>query len=164
MLSAINPLPDGYHTVTPYLTVRGANEAIEFYKFVFGAEEIARVALPDGRVMHAEIRIGDSILMLSDELPGMTRGTITHGGSKVGMHVYVRDADEAFERAVKAGAHITMPLSNMFWGDRYGRLKDPFGREWAVSTHVEKVAPAEMVRRVQSSLSSSDSQSSKSLA
>jgi len=158
MLSAIKPIPDGYHTVTPYLSVRGASEAIEFYKFVFGAEEIARVALPNGRIMHAEIRIGDSVLMLSDELPGLERGTITHGGSSVGMHVYVRDADAAFERAVKAGAHITMPLSNMFWGDRYGRLKDPFGREWAVSTHLENVAPAEMVRRVW------HSQSSKSVA
>jgi len=146
----VKPIPDGYHTITPYLTIRGAAQAIEFYKKAFGAEELSRMTAPDGRLGHAELRIGDSIFMLGDEFPEMGgKGPQTLGGTPVGLFLYVNDVDAAFARATAAGAKVTMPLADMFWGDRYGKLADPFGHEWSLGTHKEDVKPEEMARRAE---------------
>lgn len=145
------PIPEGYHTITPYLIVKGADEAIEFYKKAFGAEELFRMPGPDGRgVMHAELRIGDSIIMLADESPDRGYlGPLTRGGATSSLLLYVEDADASFARAIAAGATEKMPVSDMFWGDRYGQVRDPFGHDWSIATHTEDVAPEEMARREQ---------------
>jgi uncharacterized glyoxalase superfamily protein PhnB len=145
----VNPVPENFRAVTPYLRVRGAADAIEFYKRAFGAEEVVRMTGPDGRaVMHAEIRIGDSMVMVGDEYPQMkVVGPQTLGGTSVGIHLYVTDCDAAYARAVAAGATGMMPPADMFWGDRFAKLKDPFGHEWSVATHVEDVTPEECARR-----------------
>lgn len=149
----VKPIPDGYHTVTPYLIVKGAADALDFYKKAFGAEEIVRLPGPDGRVMHAEMRIGDSMVMLGEEaLEVGFKSPQELGGSGVSIHLYVADADAAFARAVKAGAEVQMPLADMFWGDRHGRLSDPFGYVWAISTHKEDVPPEEMSARMAAAL------------
>ncbi|HSE91747.1 MAG TPA: VOC family protein [Methylomirabilota bacterium] len=142
-------VPEGYHTVTPYLTIRGAADAIEFYKRAFGAQETERMPGPDGKgIMHAEIRIGDSVVMLADEMPSMgCRAPQTLGGTTSYLFLYVTDVDAAFKRAVDAGAKATMPPTDMFWGDRFGKLTDPFGHEWGLATHKEDVPPEEMKRR-----------------
>lgn len=139
------PIPDGYHSLTPYLTVRDAARAIEFYKQAFGATERGVMKGPDGKVMHAELMIGDSIVMLADEYPDM--GVVspqTVGGSGSGLHIYVENVDSSFERAVKAGANVEMPVADMFWGDRYGKLKDPFGHRWSIATHTADLSMEEM--------------------
>jgi uncharacterized glyoxalase superfamily protein PhnB len=142
------PIPEGFHAVTPHLVCANAGKAIEFYKKAFGAEEVMRMPGPDGAsVMHAEVRIGDSIVMICDEFPGMCRSPASIGGTPVTLHLYVNDADAAFKRATSAGAEVVMPLENAFWGDRYGKLKDPFGHEWSIATHVEDVSPAECAQR-----------------
>jgi PhnB protein len=143
------PVPDGYHTVTPYITVKGAAQAIDFYTRAFGARESERMTAPDGKhVMHAEIRIGDSIVMLSDEFPQMgNRSPQTLGGTTGSIFLYVPDVDTAFKRAVDAGAKAIMPPTDMFWGDRFGRLADPFGHEWAMATHKEDLDQEEIRRR-----------------
>ena len=134
--SAVKPVPDGYHTVTPHLVCAGASDAIAFYKKAFGAAELMRLPTPEGRVMHASIRIGDSIVMLNDEFPEMGAvGPKALKGSPVTIHLFVDDVDTAFKRAVKAGATVKMPLQDMFWGDRYGLLEDPFGHNWSMATH-----------------------------
>jgi uncharacterized glyoxalase superfamily protein PhnB len=142
------PVPDGYHTLTPFLTVRDAARAIEFYKNAFGAEVRGGVAKgPDGKVMHAELKIGDSIIMLSDEYPDF--GALSPqsiGGSAMGLHIYLDGVDTAFDRAVKAGATVEMPVMDQFWGDRYGKLKDPFGHKWSIATHVKDLSMDEMKR------------------
>lgn len=144
----VKPIPEGFHSVTPHLVCAGADKALEFYKKAFGAEEICRMPGPDGKsIMHAEMRVGDSIVMLCEEYPGMCRGPASLGGSPVTLHVYVTDTDAAFKRALGAGAQVVMPPQNMFWGDRYGKLKDPFGHEWSLATHVEDVPPEEMGKR-----------------
>lgn len=145
---AVKPIPEGYHTLTPFLTVRDATRAIEFYKKAFGAQERGGVAKgPDGKVMHAELKIGDSIIMLSDEFPEFGSHAPDSGGStSMGLHVYVNNVDEAFDRAVKAGAKVEMPVADQFWGDRYGRLKDPFGHKWSIATHVKDMSADEMKR------------------
>jgi PhnB protein len=142
-------IPDGYHTVTPYITVKGAAQAIDFYTRAFGARESARMTAPDGKhVMHAEIRIGDSIVMLSDESPQMgNRSPQTLGGTTASIFLYVPDVDTAFKRAVDAGARAIMPPTDMFWGDRFGKLADPFGHEWAMATHKEDLDPEEIRKR-----------------
>lgn len=142
-------IPQGFRTVTPYLVVKGAAEAIEFYEKAFGAEEVVRMAGPGGSVMHAEIRIGDSQIMLGDEFPGQPGfgAPSTIGGTTVNLHLYVEDADEAYERAVGAGATSVMPPEDMFWGDRYCKIVDPFGHSWALATHQEDVPPEEMEKR-----------------
>lgn len=130
------PIPEGYHSVTPYLTVRDAARAIEFYKQAFGAKERGAMKGPAGKIMHAELVIGDSIIMLADEFPEF--GSLSPqsiGGSPSGLHIYVEDVDSAFDRAVKAGANVEMPVADMFWGDRYGKLRDPFGHKWSIGTH-----------------------------
>ena len=139
------PVPEGYHTLTPFLTVRNAAKAIEFYKQAFGAEERGIAKDPTGKVMHAEIKIGDSIVMLADEFPEF--GSVapdSGGGTSMGLHIYLDNVDQAFDRAVKAGAKVEMPVANQFWGDRYGRLKDPFGHKWSIATHVKDMSSDEM--------------------
>jgi PhnB protein len=145
---AVKAVPEGTHTITPHLVVNGASEALEFYKKAFGAQIGGVHKTPDGRVMHAEFKIGDSKLMLADEFPGMGMGSPkTLGGSAVVLNLYMDGIDKVFEQAVKAGATVTMPLANQFWGDRYGQVKDPFGHTWALGQHVEDVSPEEMERR-----------------
>ncbi len=134
--SSVLPVPKGFHTVTPYLVCAGAADAVEFYKKAFGAVELVRLPAPDGRLIHASIQIGDSIVMLNDEFPEMgTLGPKARNGSSVTIHLFVADADASFERAVNAGATVKMPLQDMFWGDRYGQLEDPFGHSWSIATH-----------------------------
>jgi uncharacterized glyoxalase superfamily protein PhnB len=133
---SVKAIPEGYHSITPFMTVRDAARAIEFYKQAFGAVEKGVMKGPDGKVMHAELRIGDSIVMLTDEFPEFgSLSPQTSGGAGMGLHIYVEDVDSAFERAVKAGAKVEMPVSDMFWGDRYGKLSDPFGHKWSIATH-----------------------------
>jgi PhnB protein len=142
---SVKPVPDGYHTLTPFLTVRDAARAIEFYKAAFGAKERGVMKAPDGKVMHAELMIGDSIVMLSDEFPEF--GSVSPqaiGGSPIGLHIYLDDVDAAFDRAVKAGAEVEMPVMDQFWGDRYGKLKDPFGHKWSIGTHVKDLSMDEI--------------------
>jgi PhnB protein len=144
----VKPIPDGYSSVTPYLIVDGAGAAIDFYGAVLGASERMRMAGPDGRVGHAELEIGDSLIMLADEYPDMgARGPKTIGGTPVSLHVYVEDADGVFERALEAGASAVQPVEDKFYGDRAGQFEDPFGHRWSVATHVEDVAPEEMAKR-----------------
>jgi PhnB protein len=141
--------PAGYHSVTPYLVVKDTAAAIEFYKRAFGAEELDRMAGPGGKgIIHAEIRIGDSRMMLSDEFPGAGAASPESlGGTTCQMFLYVPDVDSAFEQAISAGAISNMPPADMFWGDRYGKLIDPFGHQWAMATHVEDVSPQEAKKR-----------------
>jgi len=142
----VKPVPDGYHTLTPFLTCRDAARAIEFYKQAFGAKVRGGVAKgPDGKVMHAELQIGDSVIMLGDEYPEF--GALSPqsiGGSGMGLHIYLDGVDAAFDRAVKAGAAVEMPVMDQFWGDRYGKLKDPFGHKWSIATHVKDMSEDEM--------------------
>jgi uncharacterized glyoxalase superfamily protein PhnB len=146
----VKPIPEGMHSVTPHLVCAGAADAIEFYKKAFGAVEVARLPGPDGKLMHAMVRVGDSAIMLVDENPqyGML-GPKALKGSSVTIHLYVDDADACVARAVKAGAKVTMPLDDMFWGDRYGKLEDPFGHHWSVATHVRDVSREEMQKAMQ---------------
>jgi PhnB protein len=142
---SVKPIPDGYHNITPYMTVRDAARAIEFYKHAFGATEKGVMKSPDGKVMHAELLIGDSIFMLADEFPQYgSLSPQSTGGSGMGLHIYTEDVDSAFDRAVKAGATVEMPVSDMFWGDRYGKLADPFGHKWSIGTHKKDVSMQEM--------------------
>ena len=145
------PIPEGYHAITPYITVKDGNRAIEFYKRAFGAEEIMRMPRPDGRgIMHAELKIGDSRLFLGDEMPdGKCRSPESLGGTAVGIFLYVEDVDAVFERAKSAGAEVRMPVADMFWGDRFGTLADPFGHEWSLATHIEDVTPEQMRERAE---------------
>lgn len=148
MASEVKAKPEGYHTATPYLTIKGAADALEFYKRAFGATEVMRMTTPDGRIGHAEIRIGDSPIMLSDEFPDMdARSPQMIGGSPVMIHLYVDDADALVKRAVDAGATLQRPVEDQFYGDRAGKLADPFGHIWWIATHVEDVPPQEIERR-----------------
>ncbi len=143
---SVKPVPEGYHTLTPSLTVRDAARALEFYKQAFGAEVRGGVAKgPDGKVMHAELKIGDSIIMLADEYPEFgALSPESTGGTGMSLHIYVDGVDAAFDRAVKAGAQVEMPVSDQFWGDRYGKLKDPFGHKWSIATHIKDMSADEM--------------------
>jgi PhnB protein len=145
----VRPIPEGQHSVTPYLAVRGASQAIDLYKKAFGAVETGRMAGPDGKsIVHAELKIGDSFIYLCDENPGMgSRSPQTLGGCSCVIHLYVEDADAVFNRAVAAGCKVTMPLMDAFWGDRYGKLSDPFGQVWSIGTHKEDLTQAEMAKR-----------------
>ena len=147
MSNPVRAIPQGYHTVTPYLTCKSSAKAIDFYKSVFGATEIMRMAGPDDKIGHAEIRIGDSHIMLADEFPGMSSAPTPGAKNACGLFVYLEDVDATFNRAVAAGAKVDMPLANQFWGDRYGKITDPFGHNWGLAQHVEDVAPDEMKRR-----------------
>ena len=142
---AAKPIPEGYHTLTPSITVREAARAVEFYKQAFGAVERGVMKVPDGKVMHAEVRIGDSILMLADEFPQFgSLSPQTIGGTGTGLHIYVEDVDAAFDRAIGAGAVIEMPVADMFWGDRFGKLVDPFGHKWSIATHTRDLSMEEI--------------------
>jgi uncharacterized glyoxalase superfamily protein PhnB len=144
---SVRPIPEGYHSLTPFLTCRDASRAIEFYKQAFGAVERGVMKDPDGKVLHAELMIGDSIIMLGDEFPEY--GALSPqslGGSAMGLHIYLDGVDAAFDRAVKAGAQVEMPLADQFWGDRYGKLKDPFGHKWSIGTRIKDVSMDELKR------------------
>jgi uncharacterized glyoxalase superfamily protein PhnB len=146
-----HPIPAGYHAITPHLVIKGASEAIEFYKRAFGAEELSRMPMPgkDGatKLGHAELQVGDSKLFLADEFPDY--GSVGPGASSpVSIHLYVTDAEAAFARAVEAGAKVAMPLADMFWGDRFGKLIDPFGHHWSISEHLEDLTPEQMRERM----------------
>jgi PhnB protein len=153
-MGSVKPIPEGFHNVTPYLYVRGAAGAIEFYKSVFGAAEVVRMAGPDGRIMHAELKIGDSIVMLADE--NLSMGIMspqTVGGFSGGLHLYVENADAVIQKAVERGAKTLHPIKNQFYGDRSGTLLDPFGHMWSVATHIEDVSPEEMRKRMSTAMS-----------
>ena len=142
-MTKVQPIPEGMRSVTPHLVCEGAARAIEFYKKAFGAQEVSRLPGPNGKLMHAQIRIGDSAIMLSDDFPehgGL--GPKALNGSPVTIHLYVPDVDAVAARAVQAGATLTMPVADQFWGDRYGQLTDPFGHRWSVATHVREVDPS----------------------
>lgn len=144
-----SPIPAGYHSLTPYLIVNGAAQAIEFYKTVFDAQELFRLQGGPGKIAHAELLIGDSHLMLADEFPEMeAHGPAHYGGSPLSLMVYVPDAEEAFFKALEAGASLKRPLADQFYGDRSGMVVDPFGHTWTIATHIEDVPPEEMTRRM----------------
>ena len=154
---AAQPIPDGYQAVTPYLIVDGAAKALDFYQQVFGATEQMRMPAPNGRIGHAEMRIGGSVVMLADEVLDMGyRGPKAYGGSAVSLMVYVDDVDATFKRALAAGAIERRAVQNQFYGDRSGTLEDPFGHTWTVSTHVEDIAPDEMAKRAEAAMQNPD--------
>jgi uncharacterized glyoxalase superfamily protein PhnB len=150
MQQPVRPIPEGFHTVTPHLICAGASDAIEFYRKAFGAVEVGRMPGPDGRLMHAQLRIGDSPLMLADHFPEYgTLGPAALKGTSVFIHLYVQDADATWDQAVAAGAKPIMPLADMFWGDRYGQLEDPFGHRWSIATHKRDASVEEMQAAMQ---------------
>jgi len=157
------PIPDGYHTVTPYLSIHDAAKAIEFYKRAFDATELHRMAGSHGKITHAEIKIGDSVIMLADEMPGSEcRSPQALGGTSTSIFLYVKDVDAVYSKAIAAGAKSTMPPADMFWGDRFGKIADPFGHSWSLATHKEDVAPDEMQRRAEAFMAKmAESQSTK---
>lgn len=141
----VKPIPDGMHSVTPHLACAGAGEAIDFYVKAFGATDLCRIPTPDGKLMHGAIRIGDSMIFLVDEFPDHgCLGPKARGGSSVTIHLQVEDADASFQRAVDAGATVRIPLADMFWGDRYGSVEDPWGHSWSIATHIRDVPMDEL--------------------
>ncbi len=147
---AVKPIPDGYHTVTPYLIIKDAAKAIDFYKKAFGAEEIMRFPGPDGKIAHAEVKIGDSRVMLGDECPVMqARSPQSLGGTPVGLCLYVKDVDSLSQQAIAAGVKVLQPVQDQFYGDRSGTFEDPFGHKWTIATHKEDVSPEEMCKRME---------------
>ncbi|MBI3554441.1 MAG: VOC family protein [Elusimicrobia bacterium] len=152
MPKQVKPIPDGFHAVTPGLCVNNAASALDFYKRAFGASELMRMPGPGGKIMHAKIKIGDSIIFVSDEFPEMPnscRAPQTLKGATSAVYLYVEDVDASFAQAVKAGGKVNMPLTDMFWGDRYGQIQDPFGHIWALATHKEDLTPEQMKKRQQ---------------
>jgi PhnB protein len=149
MPEQVKAVPPGFHALTPHLTVRNAEQALEFYKNAFGAEVLHVAHMPDGKVMHASLRIGGSMLMLNDEFPDYgTLSPLSTGGSAVTIHIYTDNVDAAFNRAVSAGAQVKMPLADQFWGDRYGVVADPFGHKWSLGAHIKDMSPEEMQREM----------------
>lgn len=154
MMNKPKAIPDGYHTVTPYLSIKNAASAIDFYKKAFNAKELFRMADPSGKIGHAELQIGDSKIMLSDEFPGMSMPSPqTVGGASIGIHLYVENVDALFKQAVAAGAKVDRPVSDQFYGDRLGKLTDPFGHTWSIATHIEDVGPEELKKRAAAAIS-----------
>ncbi len=149
MAGKVRPIPEGFHSITPHLIINGADKAIEFYKKAFGAEEICRMPGPDGKsIMHAEMKIGDSLFMIASENPQWgCKSPKTLQGTPVGIHLYVENVDASFKKAEAAGAQVAMPPMDMFWGDRYAKLIDPFGHEWSIAQHIEDVPPEQMGER-----------------
>ena len=143
-MSQVKPIPEGFHSVTPHLCVRGAAKAVDFYREAFGAQEIFRLATPDGRLMHAEIQIGDSRVMLGDEYPEMCGEAISWGNAPMTVHLFVPDVDAVFQRATAAGASVLMPPQDMFWGDRYSTVRDPFGHKWSIATRKRDLSADEI--------------------
>jgi PhnB protein len=155
---AVKPVPEGYRTITPYLTVDDAAEAIEYYKNAFGAKERGRMDAPGGKIGHAELEIGDSLVMLSDALPQFsTRSPKELGGSSVSIFMYVEDVDAVVKQASDAGATVTAEVADQFWGDRFGIVQDPFGHLWSIATHVEDVPPEEMAERAKAAMAAMSS-------
>jgi PhnB protein len=155
---ATQPIPEGYHTVTPYLAVEDATEAIEYYTKAFDAKERVRMETPDGKVGHAELEIGDSLVMLSDPFPqASTKPPNELGGTSVSVFIYVENVDAVVKQAVDAGAMVTMEVADQFWGDRFGSVKDPFGHLWSIATHVEDVPPEEMAERAKAAMAAMSS-------
>ena len=153
-MNEIDKIPKGYHSITPVLIVKNGAEAIEFYKNGFGVEERCRMKSPDGRVAHAELKLGDSVFMLSDEYPEMKcHSPKTIGGSPVSMYVYVDDVDSVFNKAISAGAKVLDPVKDQFWGDRHGRLEDPFGHLWSIATHKKDLSEEEMKKAAEAAFS-----------
>jgi PhnB protein len=152
---AAKPIPEGYHSLTPYLSLDDAGKAIEFYKRAFGAEERVRMPAPDGRIAHAELQIGDSILMLSDMFEQSVGKTPKElGGTTMGLFLYVEDVDEVFKQAIDAGATAKQEPEDQFWGDRFGRITDPFGHDWQIATHKEDLTPEQMQERAKEAMAS----------
>jgi len=143
---AVKPVPTGFHTLTPHLVCKDAPKAIEFYKKAFGAKELSVLKSPDGKLMHAEVKIGNSILMIADVYEGMNQDPKALGGTPVTIHMYVKDADKTYHQALKAGATETMPIMDMFWGDRYGIVADPWGHHWSIATHKEDLTPEQIMK------------------
>jgi uncharacterized glyoxalase superfamily protein PhnB len=148
MAKPVNAVPEGLHTLTPHIVVKDAPKMIEFYQRAFGATEKSRTTMPNGGVGHAELRIGDSILFLSDEFPNSAQAPSTSGKASTVLHLYVHDADAVFNQAVRAGATVAMPIADAFWGDRYGQVTDPSGHLWAIATRKESLTPEEMKARM----------------
>jgi len=149
MPEQVKAVPPGFHTLTPHLTVRNAEQALEFYKNAFGAEVLHVAHMPDGKVMHAALRIGDSMVMLNDEFPDHgALSPLSTGGTSVTIHIYTDNVDTAFNRAVSAGAQVKMPLADQFWGDRYGVVADPFGHKWSLGAHIKDMSAEEMQREM----------------
>lgn len=147
-MSTVKKIPDGYHSITPYLSVVDAVSAIKFYQQAFGAKVIGRISMPDGKVGHAELQVGDSKLMLAEEMPAWgNKSPVTLGGSPVGIALYVNDVDAVFQKALDAGAAVIEPVKDQFYGDRSGTLTDPYGHKWHILTHIEDVSFAEMQKR-----------------
>jgi PhnB protein len=160
MAGQVRPIPEGYHTLSAYLTVDNGARAIEFYKQAFGAQEKFRMDTPQGKLAHAELKIGDSMFMLSEEMPGSTcRSPNSLNGTTVNIFLYVNDVDSVFQKAVSAGGKVDTQVQDMFWGDRYGKLTDPFGHSWSIATHKEDVAPEEMKKRAQEAMAKMAAQS-----
>jgi uncharacterized glyoxalase superfamily protein PhnB len=148
MAKQVKPIPENFHSITPNLICRNAAQAIDFYKAVFGATEMVRMPGPDGKIMHAELKIGDSPFFVNDMMGKAAVSSPDHGAvNPTYLHLYVADVDTIFKRALEGGARADMPVQDMFWGDRYGKLTDPFGQQWGIATHKEDVAPEEMKRR-----------------
>lgn len=147
MLKRVNPIPEGFRTLTPHLTVKGAANYIEFLKRAFNAVEIRRAQGPGGKLMHVEVRIGDSVLVFSDDFPEFGAPPVAEGRWPITLHVYLPDADAAFAQATAAGCEVIMPLGDQFWGDRYGQVKDPFGFTWSIATHQEDLTSEVMQQR-----------------
>ena len=155
---SVKPIPEGYHTATPYLAVDDAAEALEYYKRAFGAKERGRMEAPDGKIGHAEIQIGDSLVMLSDPFPqASTRTPKELGGTTASVFLYVENVDAFVQRAVDAGATVSMEVADQFWGDRFGTITDPFGHSWSVATHIEDVPPEEMAERAKTAMATMSS-------
>lgn len=150
-MTKAKPIPSGFHTLTPHLVIKDAKQAIDFYKKAFAAEELGCMLTPDGKVLHALIKIGDSMLMIADEM-AQNKSPLTLGGTPVTIHVYVDDVDTVFNRALQAGASALMPVADMFWGDRYGILTDPFGHQWSVATHVQDLDHNEIEKRKEAAM------------
>jgi PhnB protein len=151
----VKPIPEGYNSVNAYLAVEDAEKAIEFYTRAFGAKERGRMPGPGGKIAHAELEIGDSVVMLSDPMPQQSvKSPKELGGTSASLMLYVEDVDEFVQQAVDAGATITMPVEDQFWGDRFGKVTDPFGHDWSIATHVEDVSPEEMAKRGQEAMAS----------
>ena len=156
---SVKAIPEGYHSVTPHMIIRDCIKALEFYKNAFDAKQLSLAKGPDGKVMHAAIQIGDSIIMMSDEFPAMkSLGPQSLGGSTIVLNIYTDNADKLWERAVKAGATVTMPIGDQFWGDRYGQITDPFGHRWSIAQHIEDVRPEDMDARMKAAMEQAKSQ------
>lgn len=154
---SVKPIPEGFHTLTPHIILKNASEAIEFYKKAFGAEEVFRMPTPDGKIGHAELKIGDSMLMLCDEYPEMgCLSPQTIGNTPVTLSLYVENADDVFNTAIAAGATVKMPLADQFWGDRYGQVADPYGHCWSICTHIKDMTPEEIAKASAEAFSKGD--------